>query len=198
MERPERLTEQDFAQVWRLMEESFPIDERRTREGQRQLLLNPYYRLYGIRREGGMRAFAAVWKLPELMFVEHLAVDPLLRNAGTGAALLEWVCGLREKPVVLEVEPPADTLTARRIGFYKRNGFSLNAYYYVQPALSEAGGEIPLLLISRPGRLAGSEFLQVRGTLYRHVYGIREECPAQAAADSACRQGKEKQEGKIE
>lgn len=170
MNRPERLTEQDFAQVWRLMEESFLTDERRSCAGQKELLANPHYRLYGVRREGDVTAFAAVWKFDEFIFVEHLAVDQALRNSGTGAALLAWVCALRDLPVVLEVEPPAEEIAKRRIGFYERNGFFLNAYYYIQPALSEEGKELTLLLMTRPGKLTGAEFVRVRETLYRQVY----------------------------
>ncbi len=50
MKRLRRLGEKDYAEVWSIMEQSFPLDERRTMEGQRALLKNPCYRLYGYRR----------------------------------------------------------------------------------------------------------------------------------------------------
>ena len=38
MQSLETLTERDFDSVWEIMEESFPGDERRSREAQRKIL----------------------------------------------------------------------------------------------------------------------------------------------------------------
>ena len=42
----EKLTEADFDQMFSLMERSFPEDERRDYNGQRELLAEPAYNLY--------------------------------------------------------------------------------------------------------------------------------------------------------
>lgn len=170
MNQPERLSEQDFAQVWRMMEESFPVDERRSREGQRQLFAEPHYHLYGMKKGGEPVAFAAVWRFETFTFLEHLAVERSLRNGGMGTALLQWIRGNCPAPLVLEVEPPGAELARRRIGFYERNGFALNAYDYRQPPLSAEGKEIPLLVMSYPGKLGTDEFTDIKRTLYRYVY----------------------------
>ena len=78
----ERLCPQDFDEVYRLMEVSFPAAERRTREGQQALLEEADYRLWGERDSHGLLAFAAVWELSPMTFVEHLAVDPVRRGGG--------------------------------------------------------------------------------------------------------------------
>ena len=41
MQSLETLTERDFDSVWEIMEESFPRDERRSREAQRKILDAP-------------------------------------------------------------------------------------------------------------------------------------------------------------
>ena len=47
MQSLETLTERDFDSVWEIMEESFPRDERRSREAQRKILDVSWYHLYG-------------------------------------------------------------------------------------------------------------------------------------------------------
>ena len=42
------------------MEQSFPADERRKKEGQQKLLDEEKYELLGVRNEGGLLAFLAV------------------------------------------------------------------------------------------------------------------------------------------
>ena len=57
MQRLERIEEKDFNEIWEIMEQSFPVDERRTCLGQKELLKNRYYHLYGYRRREGLRRF---------------------------------------------------------------------------------------------------------------------------------------------
>ena len=56
------------------MEQSFPADERRKKEGQQKLLDEEKYELLGVRNEGGLLAFLAVWEFAEFVFIEHFAV----------------------------------------------------------------------------------------------------------------------------
>lgn len=173
MQRLERMEEKDFNEIWEIMEQSFPVDERRTCLGQRELFKNPYYRLYGYRREGKVAAFFAVWRLEKLAFVEHFAVDGKFRNGGLGAGLLQELLQGLEVQTVLEVEPPEREIAARRIRFYERNGFALNPYDdYVQPALSAEGDELPLLLMTYPSAVTRAQYEQIRDELYRKVYGL--------------------------
>lgn len=171
--RLEKLEKTDFAQIWEIMEKSFPIDERRSREGQRAVLEDGHYQLYGCRSEEKIIAFFAVWEFPELAFVEHFAVDYRFRNGGIGAGLLQDLLKLLQVAVVLEVEPPKSELPQRRIRFYERNGFVLNPYEdYVQPALSEEGEELPLMIMTYPRGVSEREYEQIKDTLYREVYHV--------------------------
>lgn len=168
------LTERDFDAVWRVMEESFPIDEHRSYEKQKELLHDASYFLYGCRRGDQLAAFFGVWQLKECLFIEHFAVLKSCRNGGIGAELLKQLIRAQNQNIVLEVEPPSGELSSRRIAFYKRCGFCLNGYDYTQPAMSEAGKEIPLLLMSYPGKLKEQEFLKIREELYRKVYRVND------------------------
>ncbi|MCI5874575.1 MAG: GNAT family N-acetyltransferase [Clostridiales bacterium] len=173
----EKLKKENFEQVWSIMESSFPIDERRTRENQEMIIDNPHYFLYGCRKDAEIMAFFAVWKLESLAFVEHFAVDERFRNGGIGAGLLQELLQVLDVPVVLEVEFPKTELQQRRIRFYERNGFVLNPYDdYVQPALSDAGKALPLMIMTYPKDVSREQYEQIRDTLYREVYHVNGKC----------------------
>jgi hypothetical protein len=73
---------------------------------------------------------------------------------------------------VLEVEPPVDEWTRRRIGFYERLGFHLNHFDYVQPPLREGRADLRLQIMSYPGALAEQDFAPCKEILYTEVYGL--------------------------
>ena len=71
---------------------------------------------------------------------------------------------------MMEVELPETEMAARRIGFYERNGFVMNPFEYMQPAMGEDRHAIPLRIMSYPKRLLADEFETMRDVLYCHVY----------------------------
>ena len=85
----EKLDRSDFEEVYRIMEQSFPADERRKKEGQQKLLDEEKYELLGVRNEEGLLAFLAVWEFAEFVFIEHFAVSEKARNSGIGGKMLE-------------------------------------------------------------------------------------------------------------
>ena len=67
----------DFDAVYKIMEKSFPGDEYRTYDEQKELLNTQNYRIYVCRQNSLIVAFAAVWEFHRFLFVEHLAVEPV-------------------------------------------------------------------------------------------------------------------------
>lgn len=169
----ELMNENDYEEVWAIMEESFPVSERRSHDGQRNLLREPHYRLYSYKTDGKTAAFFAVWEFEEFAFIEHFAVDKGSRNGGIGAVLLGQLQKRLAKTVILEVELPEGEMERRRIGFYERNGFYLNEYAYVQPKLCEEGAELSLKIMSYPKAISAEAFETFRDTLYRIVYKVK-------------------------
>jgi ribosomal protein S18 acetylase RimI-like enzyme len=163
-----------FDHVYDLMSESFPKNEYRTYNGQLDLLSNPFYQLNGRfseRRE--LEGFIASWEFSGFRFVEHLAVNPILRGAGIGSKLvIDFLRKDLNKTVVLEVEPPHEEIAQRRISLYKKLGFQMNHYPYAQPALREGESDLPLLIMSYPALLSPVEFDHVKHVLYSKVYGV--------------------------
>ena len=168
-----RLESSDFDRVWEIMEISFPPEERRKREKQRELLEKEEYLLYGAKQGENLLGFLAVWDLGEFLFMEHFAISPEARNSGLGHRMLQELQAKRHQKIVLEVELPEKELARRRIHFYERNGFFYNEYPYVQPAMSEDSHAIPLRIMSTGEPLTEEAFYQVRDVLYRKIYGCR-------------------------
>lgn len=170
----ELLHETEFDTIYALMEQSFPETERRTGAGQRALLAEPDYQIWVQRTpSGGVAGFAAVWELDEFVFLEHLAVDPLLRNGGIGARILTQLDERYGRPICLEVELPQTPMAARRIGFYRRMGYFLNDYPYIQPSMAPGRASIPLRIMTARAPIDAATFAHIRDTLYARVYKVK-------------------------
>ena len=112
------MNEREFDKIFALMEVSFPESERRTYEGQKELLNVPYYRLITeTDNNNQIVAFLAAWEFPLFRFVEHIAVDPLTRGSGIGGKMMTSYRKESKNPILLEVEYPDSELAQRRIGF---------------------------------------------------------------------------------
>ena len=173
----QKLKPEDFDKVFQIMELSFPEDEHRTYEEQKELLNNSLYQIYILPDESGenIKAFVAVWEFDEMVYIEHLAVNPEFRNGGLGAMILQELISRSDKQICLEVEPPKETMAIRRIGFYERNGFFLNEYDYMQPAIFKGRKPIPLLIMTSGRKISKEEFDRIRTVLYTKVYGQKGE-----------------------
>ena len=68
------------------------------------------------------------------------------------------------------VRMPDNDTARRRIGFYKRCGFSLNEYPYIQPSLGEGKSPVPLLIMTTGGEIDEECFAKLRDELYSVVY----------------------------
>lgn len=138
-----------FEAAWRIYDTSFPRCEKRSREHLEQAFADPLF-LPGIALcRGRVAAILFCWRMPEAVYLEHLAVDPDLRNCKLGARILEHLTA-GGTPLVLEIEPPEDELTRRRCGFYRRNGFVVNDFSYTHPSYSRPFEPHPLVLMSWP------------------------------------------------
>ncbi len=180
----QRINETDFPEIYRIMQASFSDDEYRPYDEQLALFEEPEYRIYympaiGMERVGNhstgnstMHAagFLAVWEFESFTYIEHFAVDPVLRNSGSGSAMLQELVRKYQKQICLEVELPEDELTRRRIGFYERNGFVFNEYPYIQPPISKGKLPVPLRVMTYGKGITRQAFEEMRKVLYRRVY----------------------------
>ena len=180
----QRINETNFPEIYRIMQASFSDDEYRPYDEQLALFEEPEYWIYympaiGMERVGNhstgnstMHAagFLAVWEFESFTYIEHFAVDPVLRNSGTGSAMLQELVRKYQKQICLEVELPEDELTRRRIGFYERNGFVFNEYPYIQPPISKGKSPVPLRIMTYGSAITQDTFEEMKRVLYQRVY----------------------------
>lgn len=168
----QRISVEDFPNFFKIMEKSFPSIERRTYEEQLSLLEDENYKIIGLKdNQNKVLAFIAMWQFEDFNFIEHFAVDDTLRGHGMGTYILnECLKIMGDKKVILEVELPEDDICKRRIGFYKRCGFSFNSYNYLQPSLQEGYPLLPLRIMSYPEILNETDFYKFRDVVYKKVY----------------------------
>ena len=115
----ELLKLQDFDQMYSIMEMSFPEDEYRGYEGQKQLFENPEYKVFIHRNEEikEIDGFLSAWDFEDVLYFEHFAVSSKVRNGGIGGKMLREILTQANKLTCLEVELPEGELEKRRIGF---------------------------------------------------------------------------------
>ena len=89
----ELLKFEDFDQMYSIMEQSFPYDEYRGYEGQKQLFENPEYKVFIHRNEETKEidGFLSAWEFDDILFFEHFAVSSKVRNGGIGGRMLREV-----------------------------------------------------------------------------------------------------------
>lgn len=118
--------------------------------------------------------FITWWRLGNVVYVEHFAVDPAMRGGGIGARAIKSFVDSVGLPVVLEVEP-ADTgdMALRRIGFYERCGFTAHpSHPYLQPSYSPGLPSVPLMLMTA-GAPETIDLPEITRRLHTTVYGVR-------------------------
>lgn len=158
--------------IEKLFMEAFPENERRPMEWFRQLLTDePAMHLVTYDE----KAMLCYWHFSTFIYVEYLAVDALLRGQGTGRRIMEKLIEEADVPVILEVEPPVDDLTWRRIGFYTRLGFCLLPDGYVQPSYGVVpGAELRLMLCKKDETKEILSVAEMTKTIHERVYGVKQ------------------------
>lgn len=157
--------------IERLFTEAFPESERRPIEWLCRLLKEePAMHLV----TEGESAMLCYWRFPEFVYVEYLAVDKSLRSQGMGGRIISQLVESVDVPVILEVEPPVDDLTRRRVAFYQRHGFRLLSIPYEQPSYGVAPGlPLRLMLCVRDATMHVPTAEDMAAVIHERVYGVQ-------------------------
>lgn len=164
--------EQEYNFVEKLLLTAFPEIERRENEAQRFYTdNNPLFHCYLIESETTFVGLVNLWIFEEFGYIEHVAIDPNLRNGGYGKLVLDKVKELCGKlPIILEVEHPSDEMSSRRINFYQRAEFILHEVPYIQPPYRVGGEELPLYLMSYGAIDMKEAYERVKQRIHKEVY----------------------------
>lgn len=155
------------------MTDAFPPEERRPMPQQRTYAdHNPLFHPHAVMENGTFAGLLNYWTLQGFIYIEHLATCPSLRGGGLGKRILQQLIAQTTVPIVLEVEPPTNEISVRRIGFYKRCGFTLwEQQNYMQPAYADDLPSIPLLLMVYGDLDEQKDFAHICREIHTKVYG---------------------------
>jgi GNAT superfamily N-acetyltransferase len=164
-----------FRELWELYESAFPPDERRDREMQDALFRKKEYAMFAaLDEKNAFVGLLAVWEFGEFVFMEHMAVKEQLRGKGFGTEIIRTYLSHCRKNVVHEVEPPDNEIRKRRVRFFERLGFRLNAHDYIQPSYGPGKDPMPMLLMSYPLAISEKDYPLLRRDIHAVVYGRNE------------------------
>ncbi len=165
------LSPNELLPVKELYLNSFPPEERRTLEGLEKQLLESGCSVYTVWISHMPAGLCVLWDFEEFLFVEHLAVQPHLRGQKIGEKIMNHITAKADKPVFLEIEPPMDELSIRRMNFYLRLEFQLLDVNYIQPSYTGSGPGYPMkLLANKP--VAGAQLRSFISMIYQRVYKV--------------------------
>ena len=136
-----------WAEAWELYEKSFPYNERWSEEAYDRAFGDPNFEADGIWRGDEFIGILFHWGADGYRYVEHLAVSPALRGQNMGSAALSAFCR-KVGRVILEIDPPVDDISIRRLHFYERLGFVANPYQYIHPSFRKPFTPHRLVLMS--------------------------------------------------
>jgi len=161
---------EEFEKIWGIYIQSFPPVERRSREAQENLMKEQKYHMIPFYMDDILVGFIAYWDLEEIIFIEHLAVDKVHQGKGYGKKIVGELIISHDRRIILEVDPPEDEISKKRIKFYENLGFHLNRFNYYQPSLGEGKGAVSLLLMTYPEVIQDHQLLVYAERIHRIVY----------------------------
>lgn len=145
--------------LWELYVESFPPEERRSKEQHEKIIHNDKFMPFHIYDDKGeLVGLLNCWDCGDFIHGEHFAVFPEARNGGIGKKTIELIKEIAgSKKIIIEVEPADNDIAKRRIEFYKREGFMMNDYEYIHPSYSNFK-PYKLIVMSYPKTISQKEF----------------------------------------
>ena len=157
-----------YAEAIGLYKMSFPPHEQRESASQEEILSHPAYHFTAVCDGGVFVGEALYWDIGGARYMEHLCVSPAMRNRRYGQKILE---ALRDKPLILEIDPPVDEISLRRETFYERCGYRANIHPHVHPPYRAGFPGHELVVMSRPEKLSHAEYGEFAEYLRERVMG---------------------------
>lgn len=136
---------------------SFPPHEQRETASQRRILSDPAYHFDLIFDENTFVGEVLYWETERFIYIEHYCMLPEMRGKGYGKAALDAL-KLKNKTLILEIDPPVDDISRRRKHFYERCGFKENPYPHVHPPYHKGNHGHDLVILSCPNPITQAEY----------------------------------------
>ncbi|MGP1461236.1 MAG: GNAT family N-acetyltransferase [Bacteroides sp.] len=160
----------ELLEIVKIYESSFPFAERRSIESMSEAISSSSVCFFRIYRAGSCIGMLHCWCFSHVVYCEHFAIAQNFRNQRYGQMVLRTLLASAPKPLLLEVEPPTDELTQRRINFYEREGLSIVKTDYMQPPYHPSLPPLPLYLLSNEPQLSPKAISESVLELLAQVY----------------------------
>lgn len=148
-----------WAEAEGLYNNSFPAKEIRSQVDHLRALEDPRFHADSIWHDEEFVGILYHWSMDGWYYIEHLAISPLLRGQNMGSVALAAFCRNVGR-VVLEIDPPLDEISVRRLHFYQRLGFVENPHEYIHPSFNHPFESHKLVLMSYPTPLSDDQARQ--------------------------------------
>lgn len=160
-----------FTESLNIYQTSFPVHEQRRVQDFPLAFADPdfFYETF-LNEAGRVAAILVTWRRKEFVYLEYFAVDASLRGQGAGQKILEELRDAFPHKVILEIDPPEDEISRRRLGFYRRHGFVPNPQFdYMHPPYTDEGKPFPLLLMTHGEALDEETYRSFVDFHHKHV-----------------------------
>lgn len=144
-----------YADAIKLYKISFPLHEQREEASQTKILTNPQYHFDVVCDGDDFVGEILYWDIGKALYIEHFCVMPSKRNMRYGQKILS---ALKDRSLILEIDPPSDAISLRRKGFYERCGFVENPYAHKHPPYHKECDGHNLVVMSSPEVLTPEEY----------------------------------------
>ena len=147
-----------YPQFLSLYDSSFPEYERRSHSALIETFKQKEFTQEIYVEDSKLLALLSYWSFEKFAFLEYIAVDSSLRGSGIGSKVLAaFLTHLNGKACILEIDPPVDDISKKRLRFYEKLGFKQTPYKSVQAYLKHNRGQI-MDLLSYPQVLDNSAY----------------------------------------
>ena len=157
-----------FTEVDRLYESAFPLHEKRDKAAKARAFSHAHYQLQAWFDEQQFIGMIGVWNFRDYSYIEHLAVNPLLRGQGYGKRMLSQF--LQQSPqTILEIDPLTTEIAHKRLHFYQSLGFQVNPFVHHHPTYHAGMDDHELIVLSYPHQLESSQYQRFFADLCNEV-----------------------------
>lgn len=148
-----------FDSVWATYNFSFPEFEKRLKRDQINVLKDERYKMFAIVEDDLYIGFIMIWEFDNFCFIEHFAIDPSNRGKSYGRSIIKEIQKqFADKTIILEIDPPIDEISIRRLNFYTSLGFIFSDIYHLNLPYQIGGEGHQLNIMAYPSPISESEY----------------------------------------
>ncbi len=146
-----------WSKVWKIYRRAFPENEQWNEAAYDKAFDDPLFEADAVMIDDVV-GLLFHWRVGGYRYIEHFAIAAETRGRNVGTETLAAFFAYAGERVVLEIDPPQDAVSFRRLHFYERAGFVANPdYEYLHPCYRRPFEPYPLVLLSRPQALTHEE-----------------------------------------